>query len=122
LVGAVNHLKVSLQDAISMLAGNGWSRRRIARELKINRETVSVYLARAGPPKPAILPPGSEIQSELGASANPAIPPAGCAAGRRSQCVVYVEAIEAAVQKGLSAQRIIKIWSPTISFQAATIR
>jgi hypothetical protein len=37
-----------------MLVGNCWSRRRIARELKIDRETVSVYPARAGPPKPAM--------------------------------------------------------------------
>jgi len=38
--GAVNILNVSLQHSITALAANGWSRRRIARELGIDRETL----------------------------------------------------------------------------------
>jgi DNA-binding NarL/FixJ family response regulator len=35
-----NVLKLHEQNAIQALAAQGWSRRRIARELKINRKTV----------------------------------------------------------------------------------
>ena len=40
----MNRLEVSLQQAIIALHGRGWSQRRIARELQINRETVAVRL------------------------------------------------------------------------------
>jgi len=40
LLGAMNELNVNLQHSILTLARNGWSNRRIARELDINRETV----------------------------------------------------------------------------------
>jgi DNA-binding transcriptional regulator LsrR (DeoR family) len=46
-----NVLKVSLQTTIYSLADRGWSQRRIASELGINRETVRRYLCLA---KPAI--------------------------------------------------------------------
>jgi DNA-binding NarL/FixJ family response regulator len=36
----MNELNVNLQHSILTLARNGWSNRRIARELDINRETV----------------------------------------------------------------------------------
>ena len=39
-----NVLKVSLQTTIHSLADLGWSQRRIASELGINRETVGRYL------------------------------------------------------------------------------
>lgn len=101
----MNELKVSLQQTIWTLAARNWSRRRIARELGINRETVSKYL-RGDPPdgaaKPAILPAGSEVNEE----AKPAIVPAGSAAGRKSQCEPWRQRIKAAVSQGLSAQRI----------------
>ncbi|MGC9944612.1 MAG: hypothetical protein ABSE48_22545, partial [Verrucomicrobiota bacterium] len=51
---------------------NGWSNRRIARELDINRETVGKYLLLARP-KPAISTPGSESDP----NSNPAIPTSG---------------------------------------------
>ena len=117
----MNQLEVSLQQTITALAARDWSRRRIARELGINRETVGKYLrlnASSGgsnpaiPPlgsqpvessKPAILPAGSGGTDE----SKPAIVPAGGAAGRRSQCEPWRQRIEAAViQQGLSAQRI----------------
>ena len=55
----MNELNVNLQRSILTLAGNGWSNRRIARELGINRETVGKYLVLARS-KPAISTPGSE--------------------------------------------------------------
>jgi hypothetical protein len=55
----VNELNVSLQHSILTLAAHGWSHRRIARELDINRETVGKYL-RLVKSKPAISTPGSE--------------------------------------------------------------
>ena len=71
---AVNILNVSLQHSITTLAAKCWSRRRIARELDIDRETVGRHLRLAGsnpakvltgsPPDPAANPaielPGSD--------------------------------------------------------------
>jgi transposase len=112
----MNELNVNLQHSILTLAGNGWSNRRIARELGINRETVGKYLllARA---KPAISTPGSEPDpnskpaipipgSEPSPDSKPAISTAGSAAGRQSLCLPHSPQIEAAVGVGLSAQRI----------------
>jgi transposase len=82
-----NVLKVSLQTTIHSLAERGWSQRRIARELGINRETVGRYL-------------------RLADSAKPAISTAGKNAGRKSQCEPLAEMILAKVEVGLSAQRI----------------
>ena len=65
-----NSLKVSLQTTIYSLDHRGWSRRRIARELGIDRETVGRYLRLA---KPAILTTGLEEAGD----AKPAIPTAG---------------------------------------------
>src|SRR5580693_2522192 len=89
------------QHTILTLAGNGWSNRRIARELGINRETVGKYLLLARP-KPAISTPGSEPDP----NSKPAIPISGSAPGRQSLCQAYSPQIEAAVGVGLSAQRI----------------
>ena len=65
-----NSLKVSLQTTIYSLSDRGWSRRRIARELGIDRETVGRYLRLA---KPAISTTGLEGLGET----KPAIPTAG---------------------------------------------
>jgi len=116
LLSAMNELNVNLQHSILTLARNGWSNRRIARELDINRETVGKYLllARA---KPAISTPGSESDpnskpaipisgSEPPPHSKPAISTAGSTAGRQSLCQPYSPQIETAVGVGLSAQRI----------------
>jgi predicted transcriptional regulator len=108
-------LKVSLQTTIYSLAQRGWSQRRIAKELGINRETVGRYLRL---PKPAISITGSEesedpkpaisITGDLVAKeeSKPAISIAGTGAGRRSRCESFAELIAAKVEVGLSAQRI----------------
>lgn len=94
----MNQLKVNQQETIIALWKRGWSARRIARELGINRETVGKYLPheaakpatptagsgsengvghKPGPgeadPKPATLTPGTDTRAEV----NPAIPAAG---------------------------------------------
>jgi len=113
----MNQLNVSLQHSITTLAAHGWSHRRIARELGIHRETVGRHLRLAGSKpakvlpgaapdpaaKPAIPLPGSEPALEL----KPAISlPGSLAVGRPSLCAPWQAVIEAAVQTGLSAQRI----------------
>ena len=114
-----NILKVSIQTTIYTLADQGWSRRRIARELQVNRETVGRYLRERA--KPAISIPGSEAGSFSGADPKPAIPitgPGGAAeskpaisitgktAGRDSLCGPLAETIEAKVLLGLHGRRI----------------
>src|SRR6266446_3534549 len=107
--GMSNVLTVSLQATIYSLRDRGWSRRRIARELGIDRETVGRYLLLAKPAisttgvegtgeaKPAISTAGAEGTGEAkpaistaGAEgtgeAKPAISTAGKGIGRKSQC------------------------------------
>ena len=56
-----NHLKVAMIDVILSFHRRGWSQRRIANELGINRETVARHLKRVrAAPKPAIAPFGSD--------------------------------------------------------------
>jgi len=99
----VNQLNVSLQQTILTLSCRGWSRRQIARQLEIDRETVGRYLRLAeGDSNPAIVPTGSDG----GGDSKPAIVPAGSQPGRRSHCAPWAKEIEAAVTAGLSAQRI----------------
>ena len=70
-----NQLKMALIETILTLRRRGWSQRRIARELDMDRETVGRYLRVAKlAPKPAIAPPGS---AEDVAESKPAIAPAG---------------------------------------------
>ena len=97
--GMSNVLKVSLLAAIYSLHDKGWSQRRIARELGLNRETVGRYLRLA---KPAISTAGFLEPCQP----KPAISTAGSMAGRKSQCEPLAEAILAKVEVGLSAQRI----------------
>ena len=99
----MNQLNVSLQHSIATLAANGWSARRIARELGLHRETVGRYLRAAeAAAKPAIPPTGSlgELESK------PAIVPAGSKIGRISQCAPWAGVVEQGLLAGLSAQRI----------------
>jgi orotate phosphoribosyltransferase-like protein len=84
-----NVLKVSLQTTIYSLAERGWSQRRIASELGINRETVRRYLRLA---KPAISITGKQAEAT---PSKPAISITGVGAGRRSQCERLSEVIAA---------------------------
>lgn len=125
----MNRLEVSLQQAIIALHGRGWSQRRIGRELRINRETVAVYLHAAKPAistpgdppgaeaNPAISTPGSGLASgpdpaistlgsTTGTTVNPAISTPGSSGGRISLCREHLPIITAALTAGLSAKRI----------------
>jgi transposase len=125
---AVNQLKMDLRQSIITLSGEGWSQRRIARELGIDRETVAKYRREArteAQSKPAIVPPGSPAAEPLPTSegtepkpalvpagspdssaSKPALVPPGSSPGRTSQCEPFREAITLAWEAGLSAQRI----------------
>jgi transposase len=94
-----NVLKVSVQATIYSLTARGWSRRRIARELGIDRATVGRYLQWANS---AISTPGPEGAGEV----NPANSTAGNGRGRKSQCEPLADVILAKAELGLSAQRI----------------
>lgn len=63
----MNQLKVSIQQSIIVLTTRGWSRRRIARELGVDRATVGRQLRRA--------------KAEANAATNPALGSGGVAAG-----------------------------------------
>ncbi len=55
-------------QAISKLYQQGWSQRRIARELDVDRETVAKYIRRSRcDPKPAKAPLGSEVAGDQAA-------------------------------------------------------
>lgn len=112
----MNRLKVNEQQTILLLGSHGWSHRKIAREVGVNRGTVARYLHLAtakpaistpgsdGPcdPKPAISTPGSG----QGEEAKPAISTPGSPAGRQSLCAPYRAEIETWLGAGLSGQRI----------------
>jgi transposase len=122
-----NLLKMAISETIRTLHRRGWSQRRIADELGINRETVARHLRQVDPPpKPANAPPGSEADQD---AAKPANAPPGSEAdqdapglsvstpdsrpdpqsrvqGRASGCEPWRSVIRAKCDLGLTAQRI----------------
>ena len=81
-----NYIKVAARHSITTLFRHGWSQRRIARELGVNRKTVGRYIARelSSEPKGAIPTAGSLCSS----SSKGAISTAG-KSGRKSSCEPY---------------------------------
>lgn len=117
----MNRLKVNQRQSIFILYQQGWSKRRIARELALDRATVRKYVA-AGEAKPATDPhPGSDTEAGSKSPANPHIG-SGCEAeskspanphpsstvppGPTSTCEPWRGPIEQRVAQGLSVQRI----------------
>jgi transposase len=122
-----NQLKVAMIDMILSLHRRGWSQRRIASELELNRETVARYLKQAetapkpanapsgstgfeAAPKPANAPSGSTTVEQ---AAKPSVQPLGSAPdqaqrgqGRASDCERWRAVIQSQCDLGLSAQRI----------------
>ena len=127
-----NVLKMPVQNSIQNLAAHGWSVRRIARELRLNRRTVARYLVAAskcttpvaevttgsghltelaGPGSGSKCPTsGDKVTTgsglEIVASSGPAA--AVAAAASRSKCGALREVIVPLFEKGLTAQRIFQ--------------
>ncbi len=100
----MNQLNVNQQQTILTLRQQGWSKRRIARELGLDRATVRKYLAEADSKSPTpqagsadLPPPKSPTDPQTGSSS-------GC--GPASLCKPWREQIEQALAQGLSIQRI----------------
>jgi transposase len=110
-----NQLSMAQVHAIQVLLDQGWSRRKIAEELGIHRDTVARYarLARAGPglagseggSKPAKVITGSDGDNQP-SPATGAAPVTTGEATSRSRCEPFREIILGELEQGLSAQRI----------------
>ena len=85
-----NQIKMAATDSIISLYERGWSQRRIARDLDLDRETVARH-----------------IRLRTAPESKPAIPPAGIS-GRVSLCRPYHEFVLLGVEAGLTAQRIFQ--------------
>ena len=117
-----NLLNVAIIESIRSLHAQGWSQRRIARELDIDRATVGKYVRRGlCEAKAANLPTGSAASkpasflSPPGGGSKPAtnLPTgslgaesAGSRAGPASQCEPFRQRIAAGIEAGLTARRI----------------
>lgn len=112
-----NILKVQEKQAILSLAAQGWSGRRIARELGVDRKTIRRYLRlqeAADSKSPRVSTPGSPTSEESkspisipgsqGDCDSEKTPPTNN--GRRSLCEGYEELILSKFQAGLTAIRI----------------
>jgi len=100
-----NVLKVSEQETIRSLFEKGWSLRRIAGELGLNRRTVSRYAAKCT----REVTPGAEAKCTGEVSSDSVGGEAGKEAGKgrvKSLCAALSAEIGEKAGKGLSAQRI----------------
>jgi len=88
-----NYLKMAERQRIQALLELGWSYRRIQRETGVDRETVAKYDPRREPKAAKV-------------SAGTVSKPARVSTGPASACEPYRGIIEAAVARGLTAQRI----------------
>jgi transposase len=128
-----NRLKMALAESIQTLYQRGWSQRRIARELKIDRETVAKHLrGRHELSKPATAPLGSPAEGD---ESKPATAPLGSdgrfesplatvdfppsAPKQPSGCEPWRSTIAAKVKLGLSAQRIYQDLTTEHGFQGS---
>lgn len=120
-----NRLKMAQIQAVVALLQQGWSQRRVARELGLDRETVARYAQMAAKPanlrpgsdagaepKPAKLRPGSEPGADAqdpllaGLPRAEMMPPSGASASEHSACWPLREVIQRKFDEALSAQRI----------------
>ena len=114
-----NILEVSQQQVIQGLAAKGWSVRRIARTLSLNRRTVQRYAGAAAPKCTTQVTTGPEAAPDPkcttevtpGSAAAPppdskCTTPPQVTTGPRSLCGSFGEVIAPMLELGLSAQRI----------------
>jgi len=104
-----NQLKMAMVQAIIGLLEQGWSYRRIARELGVHRETVARYdrLRRTSVSKPANPTLGSDQQDyPKPANATPGSIPPGYGLGPPSFCQPFEDVIKQKLDQNLSGQRI----------------
>lgn len=115
-----NSVPMTTQEAIKALRKRGYSKRKIARELGIHRNTVDNYSgggARApddpkctiSTPGPGGLEDGGNGQQDSKCTISTPGPAAGQSAGgsgRLSECEAYVEIIERKLEAGLKGKRI----------------
>lgn len=125
----MNVLEVSLQLTIRSLCERGWSQRRIARELGVDRSTVARYApakpatgdnptagSSVGEPvsvtsagaKPATNPTTGSEPAKPATATGDANPTAGSPPGPPSLCEPHRAVVVAAVERGLSIQRIFQ--------------
>jgi len=127
-----NQLKMAVVHAILTLAKLGWSQRRIAQVLGVDRETVArqVHVPPADS-KPATNPiPGLEPAPEAILGSEPILNPIpgsaaaglsceGTSSGPESLCEPFRVVIEAKIQQGLTGQRIYQDLVEGHSFPAS---
>jgi transposase len=117
-----NRLKMANIQAVIGLLEQGWSYRRIARELGIDRDTVARY-DRLRKSKPAIVAPGSDAPEGPNAAISTAgseqclddlffLKASGRPPGRVSECEPFKDVINKKLDQCLSAQRI---WQDLVS-------
>lgn len=120
----MHQLSMSLQQSIWTLADRGWSNRRIARELGVDRDTVSRWRRRSPPnaakvtlgsadgspgPNAAKVTAGSEPAPTASPSpSGPPVPATNGDARSRSSCTEHTAQIQAGIAAGLTAQRIFQ--------------
>ena len=93
-----NQLKMAMVNAIMTLKQRGWSMRRIARELGVDRETVKRYVLSSSNPA-SNAPLGTGTGSD---------PPVNVSPGSTSRCEPYRDVVQDKVDQGLSAVRIFQ--------------
>ena len=100
----MNQLKVNQQHTIVSLFEQGWSKRRIARELALDRATVRKYLAGVTPKSPTPQTGSTETPE----AKSPTHPQTGSGSnlGPASLCDPWRAPIQKAFEAGLSVQRI----------------
>lgn len=106
-----NQLNMAEVHTVQGLWKQGWSCRRIARELGIDRATVRNYVREVeksppeAPPKPAKVPAGSEVAATTLISPAP-LPTESLLSLSPSKCRPFHDVIVKKLEIGLSAQRI----------------
>ena len=104
-----NILSVNEQQAILSLAARQWSIRRIARELKLHRNTVKQYLLapETAAKSTTISTPGSPPNCTISTPGK---------SGRKSGCAAHQKLIEDKLGQGLTAQRIYQDLQVEVQF------